>query len=304
MISRTIKTIGKENGWYKSKDSVFGLYKDYFFVLGDGDNSKFFIALLDELDDQTIQAFNKSLAAKQKSLKIKEYAVTNNEVQVRITSYKKELLYAVLNFLVELFDSNNLSCQNKCHSCGSEKELGYYSLPSGFGIIYCASCCEGVGQMFNEAQRRYASEEKNYLSGTCGAFLYTVPVMIVYVIVWHYLGIVAGFMALLFGIASLKGYIDFKGKPGPFTVWIMLLVNIVSIVIANYLTAIYALYLRGVSTGEIFELLLTSRQVHEVIFLGYTLMSIIVSLFPLLFWLYALHSRSKLGKMELASKIV
>ena len=303
MISNTIKSIGKENGWYKSKDSVFGLYKDYFFVLGDGESSKFFIALLDELDDQTSQTLNNSLAEKQKSLKIKEYAITKDEVQVRITSYKKDLLYAVLNFLVELFDSNNLSRQNKCHSCGSEKDLGYYSLPSGFGIIYCASCREGAGQMFNEAQRRYTSEEKNYLTGTFGAFLYTIPVMIVYVIVWYYWGVIAGFVALLFGIASLKGYIDFKGKPGSFTVWIMLLVNIIAIVTANYLTAIYSLYLMGASIGKILELLLTSRQIHEVVFIGYTLMSFIVSIFPLLFWLYALHSRSKLGKMELASKI-
>jgi hypothetical protein len=303
MISRTLKTIGKENSWYKSKDSVFGLYKNYFFILGDSDSSKFLLAPLDELDDQIIQILNQSLAAKQKSLKIKEYTIVNNELRMRIISYKKDVLYAVLNFLADLFASNNLSHQNKCHNCGNLKDLGYYSLPSGLGIIYCTSCFEGAGQMFNEAHKRYSSEKKNYLSGTFGAFLYTIPVMIIYVIIWHYVGIIAGFMALLFGIASLKGYTDFKGKPGSFTVWIMLLVNVVSIVAANYLTAIYSLYQKGVSIGGIFELLLTSRQIHGTIFIGYTFMSFVVSIFPLLFWLYAVHSRSKLGKMELAGKI-
>lgn len=258
MIFPKAKKIAKKQNWSKTNTGVFGLYKGYFFNIFDSNlmsnpQYKFVVATTDNLSEQQRDQIYNELTQHKKNLKFTSLSTSNNGVTIQFAENLKytkiKTVYALLDFLVDLFKRMNLSGQNKCHSCNTTEGLLNYNCNER-GLILCDSCYHKIDTDFKDIERKKHSEEKNYFIGFLGSLLFSLPGIIVWVLVSIYLERLASIIAVLIGILGIKGYVFFKGKSGKLTKYLIILSNIISILVANIVTILSLLMKEGLSISE------------------------------------------------------
>jgi len=266
MIFPKIKKIARELDWYRTKDSVFGLYKGYFFTAGDQELSlntkqgfKYVRASieLDSLTEEQVTQLKTELDANKKILKFSHYEMRFNCIYVQFNEYvvstKAETIYFLLDFLVDLFKKLNIPEQNKCHHCGTRENLDCYN-SSNSGILLCNACFREEENRFSEFEQEKYAGNKNYLIGFLGSIVFSILGIIAWVLMAAYLDRIASTMAILIAYLGIKGYQYFKGQHGKLTKYIIIFSNILCILIANVATIIVELMKIGLSVSQSFAM--------------------------------------------------
>jgi hypothetical protein len=259
------KRIAKENGWYQSRHMVFGLYRGYFFTVVDSTGPILMMATLPALSQEVQQHLERRIAESRKAFQIGEFSIHEQGVTLklkeRFTYTRTHHLYDVMNFLTESFEGQAIAHSDCCHQCASHSDLNYYCL-GDYGAILCSSCAQELSEGWQATKKECLAESKNYLRGTLGTVLFSLPGAVLWVILALYfsrLATVIAFMApLLLITLSMRGYARLGGRPGRWMPWLIILVNIVFIVAANYATVVCQLYQRG------YSLVLISQGIAEV----------------------------------------
>jgi len=294
MIFRKAKQLGKELGWHKTKDGVFGLYKGYFFNVGDGGilsnpPYKFLIAKTNDLSEPLRNTISEELLSNKKTLRFSNFEVEEDQVYIHfqegITSTKLKTLYQLLDFLVELFKKHDIPEQHQCHQCGTTETLDYYST-NHRGVLMCQTCYRIFEDSFEAAEKERFAEEKNYMAGFLGSLVFSLPGMVAWVLLAVYLETIASVMAIVIGFLGLKGYQFFKGRMGALTKYLLVLSNIISIIIANIATILTILISIGLTFNQAIEILLQDEAITEVLWEN-ILISFALALFV---WLWLLFS--------------
>ena len=307
MIFPKAKKIAKELDWHKTKDGVFGLYKGYFFNVGDGSllsnpQYKFVTATIDTLTEEQKLQIKTELDANKKGLKFSNYEIGDNFVFIQflenLTFTKLKTVYSLFDFLVDLFKKVSISEQNKCHNCGTNQKINYYVLNDS-GIILCSTCFSQTENSLYEIEREKISEEKNYLTGFLGSLVFSIPGIIAWVLIAVYLERLASAMAMVIAFLGLKGYDYFKGRHGKLTKYIIVFSNIICILIANITTVIAMLVKEGLTINQSFAELQTNQAVRDI-FNQNTMISFILAFF-IWIWLLFLLKDKKLT-IKLADK--
>lgn len=85
MIFRTVKNLGKELNWYRNKNSIFGLYNNYFLRVGDGLGYKYIEIILPEsITDEQREKLRNKLITKEKEYKYNEYAIEGRMALIKL----------------------------------------------------------------------------------------------------------------------------------------------------------------------------------------------------------------------------
>ena len=246
MIYPRIKKIARQNGWHRTKNAVFGLYKDYFFTMGDGQGFKFITAIIPETDDEKIAQIGGVLEKNRKVLGFDELIFEERTVSVTfkesVMSAKESVLYEMLEFFAQIFDSLDFPKQNCCDLCSSKDNFDYYVYQEQ-PMMLCKSCHMEFVNDLNTSVAEFQQEEKNYLQGTLGAIVFSLPGVVLWVILAVYVGIISALMAVVFTFLAIKGYEKFGGKWGRLTPLLLILVNIILVIVSNYATVIYELFI-------------------------------------------------------------
>lgn len=285
MIFPKAKKIAKDLGWHKTADNVFGLYKGYFFNVSDASlistpQSKYITVTTGGLtEDQKLQ-IKTGLVTNKKKLKFTSFEIRDSGVFFQfvenLAPTKVSTVYALLDFVTDLFKKLNISEQNKCHSCETSQGINHYSL-NDTGIILCDSCFKETDDKFQVIDRERISKEKNYWAGLSGAILFSVPGIALWVLLAVYLGRIGSGMAFFITFLGLLGYDYFKGRQGKPTRLIIFLINVASIVIANVMTVIALLMKQGSTTKEALLEFQTNEAVKEVFYTNIVLSFILAS---------------------------
>lgn len=307
MIFPKAKKIAKELDWHKTNESVFGLYKGYFFNVSDSSlfsnpQFKFVSATLDTLSDNQIMELKAALDKNKKVLKFSNYELSGNQILFlfaeTLTYTKIKTVYALFDFLVGLFKDLAVPVQNKCHNCGATQRIENYNLNEN-GIILCNSCYDATVNSFTEIENERLASEKNYFIGFLGSLLFSIPGIIAWVLIAVYLERLASGMALVIAFFGLKGYEYFKGKQGKLTKVFIVITNIISILAANYITVIVLMLKAGFTLTEAITEFETN-QVAKDIFNENTIISFILS-FLVWMWLLFIMKDKKLS-IQLAER--
>lgn len=292
MIFPKAKKIAKELGWHKTNEGVFGLYKGYFFNVADASllsnpQFKFVTATTDNLSQAQKQQIKTELDTNKKNLKFTTFEISDNSIFFQfaenLTFTKLKTVYSLFDFLVDLFKKLNISEQNKCHNCGVNQKINYYDL-NDTGIILCNTCFNKTESSFYDIERKKISAEKNYWTGFLGSIVFSIPGIIVWVLIAIYLERLASGMAFIIAFLGLKGYDYFKGRHGKLTKFIIVLTNIVSILIANVATVIALLVKEGLTINQAFSEFQTNQAAKDVFYQN-TIISFILAL---LVWIWLL----------------
>ena len=308
MVFPKAKKIAKEQNWHSTKDGVFGLYKGYFFNVGDANllsnpQFKYVVATVDNLTEEQKEQIKTELETNKKVLKFSNFIIRNNSIFIRfvenITFTKLKTIYALFDFLVDLFKKLNISEQNKCHNCGTANNVNSYNLNNS-GILLCPACFREIENRHYEIEREKFAENKNYLTGFLGSVVFSAIGIIAWVLVAVYLDIIASAMALVIAYLGIKGYDYFKGRRGKLTKYLIVFSNIICIIIANVATVTAMLMNEGLSISRSLAELQTNEVAQDLIFKN-TIISFVLAFFVWVWLLFLL--KDKKMAIKLAGKL-
>jgi len=311
MIFPKIKKIARELDWYRTKDSVFGLYKGYFFTIGDQELSskqgfKYITASTSHLTEEEEIQLKTELDANKKMLKFSTYEIRVKSIYIQFNEYvvstKTETIYFMLDFLVDLFKKLNIPEQNNCHHCLTRENLDYYNSNNN-GILLCKACFQEVQDSFSEFGQGEQAENKNYLIGFLGSIVFSLLGIIAWVLMAAYLDKLHSAMAILIAYLGIKGYQYFKGRHGKLTKYIIIFSNVLCILVANVATIIVELMKIGLSVSQSFAMFqidgIKEGLFHDL--KGNIMISFILAFFVWI-WLFVQLKDEKL-KIKLANKV-
>jgi VIT1/CCC1 family predicted Fe2+/Mn2+ transporter len=263
MIFPRVKKVGKDNQWKRTSSTVFGEYKGYWFNIGDGLGFKYINASLDILEDATKTQLHTLLEHNKKRIGYHQYEVLSGAVHIKfnenLTSTSREKLDNGLDFLVTTFEQLGLPKMNACHSCRENSNLRHYEV-SGEGKLLCNTCANTIEGQMHDSMRKDSLEEKNYLSGFIGAFLFSFAGVAAWVILQQ-LGYLSSALALVIAFLALRGYTYFKGKIGAFTPLIIIATGMLAVVAANYISYLVSFLLEGLSLNDFLFYYRTNEQI-------------------------------------------
>lgn len=295
MIFPKAKKIAKELDWYKTKNAVFGLYKGYFFNVGDASllnnpQFKYITATIDVLSETQKTQLITELNANKKALKFTTFEIEEGYIFFQFietfTYTKIKTLYALFDFLIDLFKKLNIAEQNKCHQCGKQNTLKFLNQNES-GIILCSACLLLTETNYETIEREKYLEDKNYLTGFLGAIVFSAPGIIAWVLVAVYLERLASAMAFIIAFLGLFGYRYFKGRHGKLTKYVIVLANIASILIANVATIIALLIKEGLTLNQSLIELQANKAIRDM-FIDNTAISFILAFFVWVWLLFFL----------------
>ncbi|MFA6977724.1 MAG: hypothetical protein WC209_00255 [Ignavibacteriaceae bacterium] len=309
MMSPKLKAIAKENHWHFCKNSVFGLFNESYFQIDDGHGFKKMTSYYNEITEETRQTLLNNLLENKNELKIKEVTVKLNSLSLtfseRFLSVKKETLKAVLEFVANLLKANSVLSMNKCSQCNSSDFLEYYFHPTiETSKMICHTCVEKNENDYSQQERNKMYEEKYYLRGLLGAFLFAMAGIIVWVIIAFYLRQLTSLGAIVLGLLSFHGYKYFKGTMNNKAKWMLFAIIILSIVLANFISVgvdIYA-YNHGIDIRDIVLNLFYNDAISSVVKEN-TLISLALSAIPFYYINNFINTKMNLTKWVLAKKM-
>lgn len=298
MIFPKAKKIARELHWHKTKDGVFGLYKGYFFNVVDGSlfsnpQYKLVSATTGTLTEEQKRQIKAALETNKKLLKFSVFEISDNNVLIQffenLTFTKLKTVYALFDFLVDVFKKAGIAEQNKCHNCGTTENIKSYDLNDN-GVLLCDPCYREIEKSHYDIEREKINEEKNYATGLLGSIVFSIPGIVAWILIAVYLERLASAMALVIAFLGLKGYDYFKGRHGMMTKYIIVICNIVSIVVANIATVIALLMNEGLTISEAFNELETNQAAKDI-FNHNTLISFVLAFFIWIWLLFQLKDK-------------
>ncbi|WP_160139783.1 hypothetical protein [Chryseobacterium sp. c4a] len=274
MIFPKAKKIAKDLGWYKTENSVFGLYKGYFFSVSDASlistpQYKFVTVTTGSLTEEQKLHIKSELQANKRKLRFTNFEIKDNGIFFQfvenITLTQLKTVYSLFDFLVELFKKLNIEEQRSCHNCESEQKNNYYDL-NGTGVMFCETCFSDTNNNFYEIERKKTAEEKSYWAGFLGAIIFSIPLIAIWVLFSVYLKGIAMGIALVIAFLGYLGYGYFKGKNGIWRKYIIVITTTISIIISNVIATIASLVKQGSTLSNAIQEFQTSEIVKEVFY--------------------------------------
>jgi hypothetical protein len=307
MLYPGMKKIGREKGWHRSKNLVTGYERGYLVNMGDGQGFKFISMNFLEIPDDRISIIKDSLEQLKKQYRINGITVDSKSLYVSIRELfvpaKKAAILNLLNAIIDILAGNSISRNDTCSECGSNNFELHYLSTSEVILPLCKSCVDKARADLSRSKNEFDNEEKFYVRGTLGAIVFSLPGVVIWMLVAVYLQRIAAAVALLMAYASLKGYEIFGGKTGKLQKWILVLVNIVMVVFANYFTVGYILFIeKKMPLDQIPDILLNNEAVKKIMFEQIGLSFAVC----FIFWIYLLYmnyQRSKFPELIASEKL-
>ncbi len=309
MIFPKTKKIAAENNWHRTDNTVFGLYKNYFFTIGDSSllsspNYKYIIAKVDHLTQAQKLEISNALLKNKSELKFTQFEFRDDK---SLTLFYHEtfgftkiaLLYQMLDFLSGLFSLLGFESMLKCHISGETNDLQYYTV-NGEGMILSKKTAFGLEKELEALRHQHEISNKNYFGGFLGSILFSLTAVILWVFIAVYFNRLASGVAFIIGFLGLKGYKYFKGKSGKYSGIILIFSNIIVVLISSYLTVIYLLFQQSQDFSFAINELNNNQEVRKYFFTNLIISFIISSLTWL--WIFMELRPGKVG-IKLATEV-
>ncbi|WP_461257658.1 hypothetical protein, partial [Treponema sp. R80B11-R83G3] len=116
----------------------------------------------------------------------------------------------------------------QCQRCESEKEAELVCV-NNESLFICNDCYRELERNINKENMELENTPNNYLLGFLGAFLFSIPGILLTIAFFIFLNRVAAISALLYVFLGTIGYKKFKGKINPVGVLVILFNGIIMV---------------------------------------------------------------------------
>lgn len=281
----SLKTIAQQEGWSIGENVVFGVYKEYFFNIGQSNfwtdtAHKYIVASLPEAKPSVLSKIATDLEQQRAALNFTTISHEGKQLRVHFEEQEAyvslETLYQTLDALVERFQQENLASTVGCTGCGAS-QVEHYKV-GRLGVAYCAACLTSFREILQNLRAKEEGKPKHYLKGFMGSLLFSLPIVPVWVFLAIWAEFVVAILSMFIVALGLEGYRRFKGGLGKFTALVMILSNSVMLVICNLATMVTQLYRAEIPLSRTFSMILHNANARSV-FLSDLALSLFVSLF-------------------------
>ena len=301
MIYNRLKKFAREKGWYGTKKSVFGIFNNYLFNIYQGSITssqqyKVVFCRTETMLESQILELIELLKNNKKALKYDLFEVGSDFISITFHAnyipVKTAKLDETLNFLSKELSDRNI--ESKYHSGDNYCNL------SGEGILLNQQEFIRIASEIEQNNSMEKLEKHSYLNGFIGSLIYSLPNIILWVLVAVYLERLSTGLGLIIALAGSFGYEKFKGKLGFWTKWLLIMSNLIVIYLANITSTIFMLWRLDVPFDQMYDVLKTDLELQK-----YFNTNLFISmLLGIVGWLWIIFNfETKKNYLEVAQKL-
>jgi hypothetical protein len=303
MIYNKLKKFGQEKGWYRTERSVFGMHNGYFFNIYQGNmmsspQYKTIICRTEAMLESQVFELEQLLTENKKSIKYDLLEVGIDFISItfheNFSFTKAAKLDETLNII-----SKELSDRNIKSKYNYSEKMDYYNL-SGEGVLLSQKDFINQSSKIGQMEAMDKLENHSYFNGFIGTIIYSLPIIILWVLLAVYAERLSSGMGMLVALTGSFGYEKFKGKLGFWSKWIILLSNIALIFLANVGVIAFILWRMSVPFDQMLDLFKTDFELQSF-FKTNLLISIVIGAVGW-FWLL-FNFNTKRNYIEKAEKL-
>ncbi|MCB0649501.1 MAG: hypothetical protein KDC49_22685 [Saprospiraceae bacterium] len=299
MIYKSLKKYGQDKNWYRTEDSVFGLYKGFCYnIFQSGIMSspgyKIILCRTGALDEGQVKNMQQYLSSNKSKFGYNVFEIGQNFIRVTFYENLKMTKISKLEAFIENC-TEQLIHQNVGRLIESENisssDYGFYN-HSGEGVVLNNDDFKRIRSEIQQVDGKEEVERSSYLKGFVGAVLFSIPGIILWVLFAIFLEMLSTGFGFIMAFAAYFGYEKFKGKLGPLTKWILIVVTIISILLANLSTIYYQLSGYGVTRSEFISMLQNDEQIISA-FKKDAVLGLIIGLIGWLWIIFGLKTKNR-----------
>jgi ferredoxin len=226
MLWPGIKKLGKELQFRRTDSEIVGIVENCFVKMYDGKNMKILELYVPELDDLD----KENVINKLQLNKIKNYTWVTGGIKIVFPEYFRpysiKKIMSILNETVSYFSKKYPNSSPRCHKCNTQKKSDVYCIGTE-SMYLCDDCLRECENNMHETSFAYHQIPTNYFSGFIGALLFSIPGVILTIILFVFLNTLGAISSLLYVVLGIKGYKKFKGKITPFGAFIIIGIGLI-----------------------------------------------------------------------------
>jgi hypothetical protein len=259
MVTKRLLELAKNNNWYRTKKVVFVNYKKHFFQIYrqhwlSQDQLYVIYMRLNKPTEEQKASLNEMVEQNKKVYHVFTSEISDSYFSLYLRNTWRNMrvheIQSLLDFLTEIAENLKLDNSENCHQSNKTSSLDFYNLTNS-GIRLNVNSYNEVLNAVTEENEAIDNEGNNYFMGFLGSILFSIPVIILWVLVAYYFNILSSAMSVLIAFAGYFGYIYFKGKQNKVFPFVLILSNICMIVLANFITAYFSLWREGLGFSVI-----------------------------------------------------
>jgi len=253
MLWPGIKRLGKELQLKRTDSEVIGMVKNCLVKMYDGNNRKvleLFFPEINYIDKEFLINILVQNKIKKYDWLIKGIRITFPEI---IKPYSMSKIKDILLCITDYFEKAYPNDKPQCNKCGMKKDADVYYIRNS-SLYLCDDCLSQYKRDKNNEDWEYKQVPTNYLSGFIGALLFSLPGILVTILLFVFLGRLAALSALLYVFLGIKGYTKFKGKVTPIGASIVIISGLIMVGIGVF-TAYSVLILKTIESFDINRLI-------------------------------------------------
>lgn len=225
----------------QKRNAIYGVYHKYPIVVVYDKVHKQLLVTVNAASttEEDISVYRDDLAKLGVEVNHVNYVHYNSGIISINIAYKKkmseETLTTILNKVTSYLVENRFN--PSCKYCRHDHPLDFYSIQGNVEVI-CDECYEKIVQASKENQ---VEQTENVLSGIIGAIIGALIGVVLWVIVYQ-LGFIVAIVAYLMVVCAIKGYEKLGGRLSKKGVWIAVIISIMMLLVAEYLSIGVTLY--------------------------------------------------------------
>ncbi len=276
MVFPGVKRLGEKLGLGRLDSVMMGVVGNCVVRLYDDVNMKVLHVTLPVADERDRAEIDAALVER------KTKSVEWQGAAIRIVfpeywkPYSMKTIEAILLRIVETAKAAHPDLSAACGTCGAVSgDADVYSF--GAATLYlCGNCRAEIESKTAHERAEYESKPGNYVAGTLGAALFSLPGILLCAAFFVFFSRVAAVSALAFVFLATKGYAAFKGKPSKTGAVIVAAVGLFMTCFGTYL-AYAAFVFTQAKTLELTLSVLSMREVRREAALN-VILAVVVSI--------------------------
>ena len=266
MIYNKLQKFGREKGWYRTKMSIFGIYNNYLFNIYQGNVTsspqyKTIVCRTEKMSENQALEIKQLLTDNKKSIKYDLLEVGIDFISItfyeNLLPTKAAKLDETLNFISKELSDRNIKSKYNCAG-----NLTHYDL-SGEGVLLSQQDFISQSSEIGQIDTMDKLEKHSYLNGFIGSLIYSLPIIILWVLLAVYLERLSTGLGVVIALAGSFGYEKLKGKLGFWSKWIIVLSNLIVIFLANVAVIAFILWREDVPFSEMLNLFQVNSELQK-----------------------------------------
>lgn len=269
MIGNGLKKYAAQKNFEGNNGVAYGVYNGYLVTLKEGLGYKSMTFAVAFQEESTMMAIRSILEDKalQKHYRLNGFAITGSHIEVRLVDQwgTMKRLDEFLDFFVEQLTARSIQGVGVCSVCGltMNESQGNRVLLNGSVLQMHKSCMEQTmndREEFRTEVQKTGSVALGSIGATLGAVIGSIPWIIAY-----YFGWFVGWLGFLIGIAAKKGYELFRGKETKTKGIVIILVVVLTVVFAEFVTYMIAFHFEILADPELLDMSLNLFDMAQAI---------------------------------------